>query len=251
MNTSLVISPHRELHSIPWAALLPGWDSHHLVELCNLQMVPSLQFLRSLWQRSEIPAERARGVLLGLSEFQDVRPALPAAIAEIQEIAASSHPESMLLLDADARWDCLLGLRDRLAGFGFMHLSSHISHDPRTGRLSSLALHDQDVPLDWLRDLAPLPGLVTLSACHGAQSLVYEGDEHVGMAIACLLVGASTVIGSLWPVLDSAAAELMPRFYEYFFAGHSPAQSLARSQRVAIQKGQPLESWAGMVCLGL
>ncbi len=249
-DTRLVISPHRELHNLPWAALLPGWDSRHLVETCLPQVVPSLQFLNLLWQRSGPGQTLARGLLLGLSNFQGKRPALPATIPEIRAIADKAHHESLSWLEADATWEHLLGLGGSLSAFGFLHLASHISHDPRTGRLSSITLYDQDVPLDRLRDIAPLPGLVTLSACNGAQSLVYEGDEHVGLAITCLLSGADTVIGSLWPVLDSAAAENLPRFYESIFTGHFPAYALAQAQRAAIQNGQALGHWAGLVCQG-
>lgn len=255
-DTPLIICPHRDLHSVPWAALRPEWDSRHLVERCVPRLAPSLHLLELLSQRergAQAPtAARKTGLLLGISDFQGKRPALPAAIREVQSIAQIAHPASRYLLDSEATW---MALREQAAqgysSFGFLHFSSHISHDPRTGRLSSLALYDQDIALEQVRALAPLPGLVTLSACNGAQSLVYEGDEHVGISSTSLMAGANTVVGSLWPVLDSAPAADMTPFYRGFFAGLSPAAALAQAQRASIQNGEELHHWAGFVCLGV
>jgi tetratricopeptide (TPR) repeat protein len=252
-DTPLVICPHRDLHSIPWAALRPEWDSRHLVELCVPRLAPSLHLLELLWQRAaQAPmAARKIGLLLGISDFQGKRPALPAAIREVQSIAQIAHPDSRCLLDSEATWAALREQAvDGLSSFSFLHLASHISHDPRTGRLSSLALSDRDIALEQVRALAPLPDLVTLSACNGAQSLVYEGDEHVGMSTTSLMAGANTMIGSLWPVLDSAPAADMTAFYRGFFAGLSPAESLTQAQRAAIKREEDLHHWAGFVCLG-
>jgi tetratricopeptide (TPR) repeat protein len=253
-DTPLVICPHQDLHSVPWAALQPEWDSRHLVELCVPRLAPSLNLLALLWQRAaQAPvAERKTGLLLGISDFQGKRPDLPAAIRDVQSIAQIAHPDSRCLLDSEATW---AALREQAAqgfsAFAFLHLSSHISHDSRTGRLSSLALSDRDIALEQVRALAPLPGLVTLSACNGAQSLVYEGDEHVGMSTTSLMSGANTVVGSLWPVLDSAPAADMTVFYQGFFTGLPPAEALAHAQRASIQTGEDLRHWAGFVCLGI
>ncbi len=253
-DTPLIICPHRGLHSVPWAALLPAWDSRHLVEFCVPSLAPSLHLLNLLWQRAgqAQPPKRNTGLLLGISDFHGKRPNLPAAAREVASIAQIAHPDSLCLLNAKATWEALREQAAQgLSSFSFLHFSSHISHDERAGRLSSLALFDRDIALEQVRALAPLPGLVTLSACNGAQSLVYEGDEHVGLPATSLMAGANTVVGSLWPVLDSAPAADMTRFYRGFFAGLSPAESLAQAQRALIQNLEDAHHWAGFVCLGL
>ena len=252
-NTPLIISPHRALHSVPWAALRPAWNTQHLVEICVPRLTPSLQFLQLLWLRGdqEQTLERTIGLLLGVSDFQGKRPALPSAVREVQAIAKIAHPNSLALLDSEATWEALRRQTNTgLSAFAFLHISSHMNHDSRTGRLSSLALYEQEIGLDQLRELAPLPRLVTFSACNGAQSLVYEGDEHVGMSTTSLVAGANTVVGSLWPVLDSASAADMTRFYQGFFGGLSPAEALTQAQRASIQNGEELQHWAGFLCLG-
>lgn len=255
----LIISPHRELHSIPWAALLPDWATQHLVEVCIPMLAPSLQLLQLLWQRTDQgkTSDRTTGLLLGVSDFQGRRPSLPSTLQEVREIAKRASSNSITLIDSEATWGRLLDLHakiingnDSVLSFSFLHISSHINHDSRTGRLSSVALYDQEISLEQFKDIAPLPQLVTLSACNGTQSLVYEGDEHVGMATTCLITGANTVIGSLWPILDSAAALSMINFYQNFLSGFSPAQALAQSQRDAIKNGEDLQNWASFICLG-
>lgn len=253
-DTRLVIVPHRELHQIPWAALQPEGTDRALVQACVPVIVPSLQVLQLIWRRTnpQQMLDRQAGLLLGISDFQGSRPALPLIPAELDAIAQKAGRKSQVLLNTNATWSNLLALKNDsgLAGFGFFHIASHASHDTRTGRLSSIALHDREIWLDQLRELAPLPALVTLSACNGMQSLIYEGDEHVGLATTCLIAGANTITGSLWPVLDEAASTMMTRFYERFFAGESPAAALAKAQRVAIENGETLQHWASFICMG-
>ena len=109
---------------------------------------------------------------------------------------------------------------------------------------------DREIWLDQLRDLAPLPQLVTFSACNSIYSFLYEGDEHVGLASTCFIAGAGSVIGSLWPVLDRAAAEFMQLFYAYYFETGLPAKASAKAQRHLLESGAPLEHWAGFTCHG-
>jgi CHAT domain-containing protein len=192
------------------------------------------------------------GLLLAVSQFagnrRDPLPAVRDEAARLREQAG------LTLLEQAATWPNLLALRqeDGLARFAFLHVASHAFADPISGRASGLALYDQDIWLDQLWELAPLPGLVTLSACSGAQSLTHQGDEHVGLAMTCLAAGANQVIGSLWPVLDPAAARLMADFYHHYAAGPagsgSPAAALAHAQRA--QKGNPA-AWSAFLCLGL
>jgi CHAT domain-containing protein len=219
------------------------------VEQCIPVIIPSLQTLRLLWQRQEgNPPPAAAGLLLALPEFADGRRApLPAVRHEAEQLRRHA---GLALQEQEATWPNLLALRqaDSLARFGFLHIASHAFADPVSGRASGIALYDQDIWLDQLWELAPLPGLVTLSACSGVQSLTHQGDEHVGLATTCLAAGANQVIGSLWPVLDLAAAHLMADFYHHYAAGRSPAAALAHAQRV--QSGRSA-AWSGFLCLGL
>ena len=155
-------------------------------------------------------------------------------------------------MDAEATWPQLQALSQRagLQRFAFWHIASHAFYDSITGRLSGIALADQDVWLDQLQELAPLPELITLSACSGTQSLMFEGDEAIGLTSTCLATGARQVIGALWPVRDEAAARLMSEFYRHFLSGESAPRALALTQRTAACNNEDYLKWGSFLCVG-
>jgi CHAT domain-containing protein len=216
-------------------------------------IVPSLHSLILLWQRPTMaPFSPTSGLLVAVGSFQERYPPLPAVTAEAKVIAAHLGPGSRRLQAAEATWLNLQQVagEDGLAPFAFLHVASHAFHDPITGRLSGLALYDRDIWLDEVTQLAPLPSLVTFSACSGSQSRIYEGDEHVGLVTACLASGAQSVVGSLWPIEDADTADLMLNFYEQRLAGRRVAHALALAQRRAWRLGSHIIHWGSFRCTG-
>jgi CHAT domain-containing protein len=207
----------------------------------------------NLWQRPQASTiSRQQGLLLGVSDFGDRRPPLPQVTQEIADLAQLITDQGQCLLNTQATWPQLLALRQTtgLQHFAFWHIASHAFYDSITGRLSGIALADQDVWLDQLRTLAPLPELITLSACSGLQNLMFEGDEVIGLTTTCLAAGGRHVIGNLWPIRDDAAAHLMVDFYRHFLGGESPARALALTQRAAAQRHEDLLNWGSSLCIG-
>ncbi|HRQ24458.1 MAG TPA: CHAT domain-containing protein, partial [Anaerolineales bacterium] len=211
-DTFLLLSPHRNLHAIPWAALQPGFSSEPLANLCAPAVIPSLQNLTVIWERRAVGLApgRGNGLAVGLSTFDGKHRDLPQVRSGISFLMSKLGPAGACLAEEDATWKNILqlahGSAEGLSRFAWLHIASHFFSHPQTGRLSGLALRDGDVWLDELRDLAPLPGLVTIAACNSISSFVYEGDEHVDLSSVCLAAGADSVVGSLWGVLDQAAA---------------------------------------------
>jgi CHAT domain-containing protein len=258
-DTLLIIVPHRDLHQIPWAALQADSFGKSLVEISIPVVVPSLQVLQIIWERANqnVKPDRKTGLLVGVANFKEFRQPLPQVHHEIEALSQKANPESITLVDASANKNALTELLDDasprwsgLSRFSFFHIASHIIYDSRTGRLTSIALYNDEIWLDQLRDFAPLPKLVTLSACNGTQSLVFTGDEQVGLATTCLIAGTDAVVGSLWPILDSTTADLMIDFYDAYFTGCSPAKALAQAQRNALQNNKKLENWASFIFIG-
>ncbi len=257
-ETTLIIVPHRDLHQVPWAALRMGLGTRSLVDVCLPVVTPSLHALTLLWQRAigDPPPARKDGLLLGLSDFKGLRRQLPGVAEEIAVLAPRLGPKGKKLIGTEATWENLSALSQEddsggLSRFAWLHVASHIFYDSRSGRLSSIALHDGDLWQDRLRDLAPLPDLVTFSACNGTQRVVYEGDEHVGLPTTCLIAGAESVVGSIWPVPDVAAVTLMDDFYTHYLSGLRPSKALALAQRQALARGSSLRDWASFTCIGL
>ena len=68
---------------------------------------------------------------------------------------------------------------------------------------------------------------------------------------AFLVAGATTAIGSLWPVPDHGTARLMVAFHDNLAEAGTPPQAALRSaQRAMRDDGAPLSDWAGFVHLG-
>ena len=254
-GATLIISPHRQLHRLPWAAL-PDDQGRPLATRCVPLLTHSLHSVTLLQQRDRRDARRLRsprdGCVIAVSDFGQRYPSLPEVQQEAATFTRQMNGHGRRLFGPKATWDNLLQLSQEsgLADFAFLHIASHAFYDAVTGRTSGLALHDRDIWLDELWELAPLPRLVSLSACSGMQSYLYEGDEPISLAATCLKAGAQHVAGSLWPVRDEDASAITQTFYQQVFAGARPAQALAHAQRQAIAAGAPWRSWAPFVCLG-
>jgi CHAT domain-containing protein len=254
---TLIISPHNQLHSIPWNALQIGQDGSTLVENCIPVIVPSLQSAAMMWSQtgSKTEFKQGNGIVVGVSEFMGIHPELPFVKKEVEFFATNEVFNGLILQEENASWKNLLQISLKSHGKGlsnymFLHLASHFFSDSVSGRLSGMALWGESIYQDQLRELAPLPDLVTLSGCSSIFSCTYPGDEHVGLATTCLMAGAKSIIGSNWPVTDISAVDFMTTFYRYHMQGSSPAVALAKTQRAFIQDQKEVADWAGYCCIG-
>ena len=256
-DTTLIISPHSSLHGLPWNALQIGSDKQTLVESCVPVITPSLHSLMILWQTGEkanIPP-RQKGIVVGISCFFGKHADLPFVKEELSVFLSTLGYGGVILEEENATWQNLLRQAHieshrGLTNFAFLHLASHFFSDSISGKLSGLALRGMDIYQDQLRDLAPLPEMVTLSGCSSLFTRTYAGDEHSSLPTTCLAAGAKTVVGSSWPVQDQASVEFMSRFYHHYTQGFSPAAVLALTQREFIKLSKPISSWAGYCCIG-
>ena len=252
-NTYLLLAPHRKLHRIPWAALFVGQMAEALVTRCIPTIIPSWHSLLYLWQRKlSNRISIHSGLILAVSDFQNRHISLPQVKREVDQLIDFLGINVQVLREAEATVPGLSQLAEEnsLSSFDFLHIASHAFSDQLTGRLSGLALYDQDLWLDDLRQLAPLPWLVTLSACSGMLSQIYGGDEQSGLAVTCLVAGAQSVVGTLWAIFDETTPDFMYHFYRHLYSGTSVAQALALAQRSALQSGLDIMHWGSFQCLG-
>ncbi len=257
-DSTLILSPHGQLHGLPWNALQLGKGTRSLVECCIPVIAPSLHSLCLLWGKPEnnaLPFQQ-RGLVVGVSTFSGRHPDLNYVKKEVASFSPILTAGGLILNEEKASWQNLKkashtdGSRG-LTKFSFLHFASHFFSDSISGNLSGLALWGEDIYQDQLCELAPLPELVTLSGCSSLFSRIYPGDEHVGLPTTCLSAGAKSVVGSSWPVLDSSSADFMTAFYHNYTQGSSPSFALAQTQREFIQLSKPIASWAGYCCIGM
>ena len=93
---------------------------------------------------------------------------------------------------------------------------------------------------------------VILSACETGRGRP-RGGGLLGMGRGFLAAGASGLIVTLWPVSDTASAELMAGYYRTWLASPSrgdAAVALQHSQREAIAQGHSPLHWAGFIMIG-
>ena len=254
-ETYLLLIPHALLHHIPWAHLQITNAAQPLVNYCVPTVVPSLHSLTLMWQRkSHKSLPPLRGVIIGVSHFVHGYAQLPRIVNEVKAIAPYLDDKSRIILDSQAiKANLLEQYTEGLDYYDILHIATHAfpDSDPQTGRLSGFALWDEDLWLDDLWDLAPLPSLVVLSACSGTMGRVYDGDEHLGLTTTCLAAGADCVIGALQAVPDKTAAHLMAHFYKHLSQNKTPAMSLALAQREIIAGEANYVGWQEFSCVGL
>jgi CHAT domain-containing protein len=92
--------------------------------------------------------------------------------------------------------------------------------------------------------------LLTLSACETA-----TGDDRspLGLSGIALKSGARSTLGSLWPLSDRAAKEMLPIFYrQYIIENTSKAEALRKAQVSLIHSSELKHPvfWAPFLLIG-
>jgi CHAT domain-containing protein len=140
---------------------------------------------------------------------------------------------------------------DELDKCDIIHFATHTVLNHMAPSLSTVLLHDSSLTYTDILNLRLRARLVVLASCEGALGHHYAGDEIVGLAQAFFFAGAHTVVASLWPVEDTATAELMRRFYYRLDAGASVAGALCIAQSEMATAGYTPYQWAPFITIGL
>jgi len=221
---TLVFVPDGPLRTIPMSALHDGED--FLVSRYAVAITPGL----SLVDPKPLDLERAKLLLVGLSEPTQGFPGIPNAARELAAIRELYGGEVLL----DEAFETERFKRKLVAEQpSVVHVASHASFtgDPAT---SFLLTHDDQLTMDEISEMvAPTQfqtqslELLVLSACETA-----SGDERaaLGLAGVAIRAGAKSALGSLWRIQDEATYELVVGFYEEF---KDPAVSKAEALRRA------------------
>jgi len=251
----LIIVPHRELHYLPFAALLDRSTrpARYLVEQYDIGTTPSAAVWRQLAERPAPPPART---ILAVAPTPGT---LPGTGAEARAIAKLYGSSARVLVGPEATRDAVtreaqgrdivhlatLGVLNRQnPGFSYVALAEGPETDGR------LEVHD-------VAAMRLSANLVVLSACQtglgaGRAVDVPPGDDWVGLVRAFQAAGARNVLATLWPVDDRRTAGLMTEFYRELVVGTSEVRALADAQRQAL--ATPATSapyyWAGFVLNG-
>lgn len=183
---SLIIVPHRQLHYLPFAALLNGEEA--MIDEFALSFLPSAGTLSLLPE--EIKGSPGIGALvMGNPTGVASLPNLPAAQLEAEAIAA--------LYDVDAALNGAATeslIKEQARNAGILHLAVHGKYDTQNPLATTLYLAEDDANDGRLQvnevfglSLNEVTSLVVLSACQTNVGKLSDGDELVGLTRALFM----------------------------------------------------------------
>jgi tetratricopeptide (TPR) repeat protein len=226
----LVVVPTEPLQSVPWA-LLPSCAGRAVT------VSPSA----ALWHRAQ-SGRRATGRPVAVAG-----PELPGARAEAERVGGL-YPDAMVLVGHTSTTGAV---KRALSDSRVAHVAAHGHFRADNPLFSSLQLADGPLTVYDLESLEHAPQLVILAACDSGQSLIYAGDELLGLAATFLTLGTVALVASVVALPDAHTKPLMVALHEHLRAGHSVAKALAMTQ-CAVKPTDPLAVAAalGFVCWG-
>jgi CHAT domain-containing protein len=266
--TRLIIVPDGALHRLPFAALSLG-PGQPLIQRFGISLAPSLAVAQMLMHRQAAGA----GPILALGDpafgsksttppraevmreaFDDAG-GLPRLVASADEArhAAEYAAGSVLRLGEEASEAFLK--HTPLTGYRVIHFATHALVDDRTVARTALALapgggEDGFVTAGEISQLSLNADLVVLSACRTADGMLVGGEGVQGLTAPFLQAGARSVLATLWPVNDRAAARFEALFYPSLVGGATVGEALRRASEAAIAQGDPASEWAAFVLVG-
>jgi CHAT domain-containing protein len=163
-------------------------------------------------------------------------PGLDASAVELKQLAAL-YPDAVVLSEGAATASATLAALD---GAWTAHVAAHGAFHSENPLFSALSLDDGPLMVHDLGRLRRAPLRLVLSSCEsGVAGTVTAGpvaaastagapvvDELLGMVTALVPLGTASILASVVPVHDGAAAPLMVDFHERLRAGASFAEAL-------------------------
>ena len=258
----LVIVPDKELHAVPFAALIG--DRGYLIQQREVEIAPGVaSYLRARERWRELSGNDPRVLAVGDPaldgrQFQGMQ-RLPGAATEARRVAGF-YPAATLVVGRQATRDNVV---NAVGQHTIVHLATHAMIDDSYPAHSALALadahdsvHGSVLRANEIRSL-DLAGTrtVVLAACGGAPDpLAASVAGRLSLPRAFLASGVPTVVASLWPIGDRRSVELLTRVHAQLSAGAEPALALRRAQLALLASGDHTlrspTTWALFQALG-
>lgn len=189
---------------------------------------------------SKIAASKRRhwnGLGVGVTRALGNHPALTNVKQELEGIIKQNDIngviEGHILLDDDFTREAMLAKLNQ--GYKAVHIASHFDLDPANETLCSLLLGDgTSFRMDEIRSHNNLfngVDIVAFSACEtGNGTSGTRGREVDGIGYLGELLGAQSVLASLWKIEDCSTSMLMQKFYSLREDGMTKAKALQNAQ---------------------
>ncbi|MEM9244358.1 MAG: CHAT domain-containing protein [Cyanobacteria bacterium P01_F01_bin.153] len=250
-NEHLIIAPHRELSTVPFAALIDESD-RFLLDRYAITITPSLQILNAV-QAPSPPATGQPLIVGNPAPMPNDLSALPGSEKEAQAIAQALGTEPLIGEQATEAT-----VKQRIVDASVLHFATHgvVANGDRDIAGNWLALADDSgdredgkLTLTEIFDSNLKAQLAVLSACNTVSGEV-TGEGVLGLARAFLKAGVPAVVASLWQVPDEQTQILMEAFYKELLAGKTYAESLRSAQLTVRAQATNPNNWAAFVIIG-
>jgi CHAT domain-containing protein len=220
----LIITPHGNLHYLPFHALFDG--QRHLIETHEISYLPASSLLRfSVQPRNN----DGRTIAFGYSSHG----LLPNAVAEAHSVAAIMAGRAAVEEDA-----IIARLKEAGPTARVLHFATHGEFRGDNPLFSGILLADGWLTALDIFNLRFEASLITLSACDTGQHRIAGGDELLGLTRAFLYAGAASLLLSHWQIPDAIASEFITDFYRHLAAGERKATALRRAQLALLHRGR-------------
>lgn len=207
------IIPHRQLHTLPFAALPVGGEK--LIDRVAIFYAPSASVLQYTMGRRTRSGPRNGAVLaIGNPDLGAKSMDLPFAEKEAERLRFV-FPDLKLLTGREATetW-----IREHLGEYGVVHIASHGEYKPENPLFSAVLLsrdaqNDGNLSAEEVFGLQLRADLVSLSACQSGLGRISNGDDIIGLNRAFVYAGTRQLLTTLWRVDDISTAVLFKYFY--------------------------------------
>lgn len=248
---SLLISAHKSIQSLPFAALVNPQSGRYLIETHTIAYVPSGAF-------ADIPGEpagRARSVLVVAGGSAASTSLAPLAAAPQEALAVSAlYAIRRLLSGRDATRQ---RFQAEVSGYDVVHFAGHgisdstsivsaLVFEPNGANDKERFLYAEDVA-KWNLTRQPI---VVLAACGTARGDASSLEGMPSLARSFLEAGASEVVGTFWDIDDRRSQSIAVELHRGLARGVSAAGAIRNVQRAQIARSQPPSAWAAFAIFG-
>lgn len=262
---TLIISPDKELQSIPFSALFDSATQRYLIQDHAVGYTFSAKLLVAGRRRKPGSRTSDDALVVAATDFDRALfpglSSIPEAEGEAKEIAAL-YDQKLLISGSAATKERFLLEAPR---YEIIHFAGHARSNPERPLLSALIFapgESQSSPGEAevlsAKEIYGLrltrTRLVVLAGCETASGDFSSSEGLSNLARPFLAAGVPTVVGSLWKVQDTAAKELFVEFYRHLQMGLGPLEALREAQtRLVVGSEASLRSparWAAFEVIG-
>ena len=162
---------------------------------------------------------------------------LPYVRGEIADLKRRLPPGRIDVFEGNAATEGTLKGLD-LSRYRLIHLACHAFSDDSYPLRSAIHLlaggdgrEDGYLQVSEMYDLRTRADLVVLSSCQTGRGTIVMNEGNLGLPRVFFYMGARSVLATLWPVNDKAAALFMRYFYDAYFRGQGKAEALRAAKR--------------------